>query len=69
MNLEEKEPISLDKKRKLLEMMEIYDERKKDYGIVGTRLQEHQAQVIPFIRDKVDIGGRMMPDKKWLLFQ
>lgn len=57
------------KKRELLKLMEVLDERQKDYWITSVKLQEHQSQVIPFIRERIEIDWFQVPEKKFLLFQ
>lgn len=61
--------MDLEKKKELLKLMEVIEERKKNYGIVDTKLQEHQAQVIPIIRETVEVGWVIIPRYKYLLYQ
>ena len=61
--------LSADRKAEALRLLDIMEERKKDYWIISTKLQEHQLQVIPYIRDKVDKNWVLLPEYKWILFQ
>lgn len=61
--------LDTDKKKKILDLVKILEERKKSYKILSTELQEHQAQVLPYIKEKIEIDWKLVPEKKYILFQ
>lgn len=65
-NNEKKKKLSVEKKTQILKWMNILEERKKNYWILSSKLQEHQAQVIPAIEETIDEG---IPKNKYILFQ
>jgi signal recognition particle GTPase len=61
--------MSIEKKKELLELVNILEERKKKYKLLSTQLQEHQSQVLPYVKEKIELEGRLVPEKKYILYQ
>lgn len=61
--------MNIENKEQALQLLEVLEKRRKDYWLLSTKLQEHQQQVLPYIKEKVERDWKLVPEKKWILFQ
>lgn len=66
--LKDKE-LSPDRKKEILNILDVLEERKKGYSIMQTELQPHQAQLLPAISKDIFENNQRVPEFKFLLYQ
>jgi len=58
-----------ERKKEILNIIEILEERKKWYSIMETKLQPHQAQLLPDISKEIIVDKKRVPKFKFILYQ